>query len=132
MIVLDTHVLVRWVGGEIDLLSEPALRAIERERIGGEILISSISAWEIAMLISRGRLLLSMDVGEWLATVSQLEKLSFISVDNEIAVNSTELPGELHKDPADRIIVATSRKFAAPLVTADQKLRDYRYVKTIW
>lgn len=84
------------------------------------------------MLISRGRLLLSMDVGEWLATVSQLEKLSFISVDNEIAVNSTELPGELHKDPADRIIVATSRKFAAPLVTADQKLRDYRYVKTIW
>ncbi|WP_292664010.1 type II toxin-antitoxin system VapC family toxin [Mesorhizobium sp.] len=130
--MLDTHVLVRWVGGEIDLLSEPALRAIERERIGGEILISSISAWEIAMLISRGRLLLSMDVGEWLATVSQLEKLSFISVDNEIAVNSTELPGELHKDPADRIIVATSRKFAAPLVTADQKLRDYRYVKTIW
>lgn len=84
------------------------------------------------MLISRGRLLLSRDVGEWLATVSKLEKLSFISVDNEIAVNSTELPGEFHKDPADRIIVATSRKFAAPLVTADHKLRDYRYVKTIW
>ncbi|MER8388833.1 type II toxin-antitoxin system VapC family toxin [Mesorhizobium sp. M0166] len=130
--MLDTHVLVRWVGGETDMLSEPALHAIERERIGGEILISSISAWEIAMLISRGRLLLSMDVGEWLATVSKLEKLSFISVDNDIAVNSTELPGEFHKDPADRIIVATSRKFAAPLVTADQKLRDYRYVKTIW
>ncbi|MER8382499.1 type II toxin-antitoxin system VapC family toxin [Mesorhizobium sp. M0142] len=130
--MLDTHVLVRWVGGETDLLSEPALRAIERERLGGEILISSISAWEIAMLVSRGRLLLSMDVGEWLATVSKLEKLSFISVDNEIAVTSTELPGEFHKDPADRIIVATSRKFAAPLVTADHKLRDYRYVKTIW
>lgn len=75
---------------------------------------------------------LSMDVTEWLATAGEMETLSFVPVDNEIAVRSAELPGDIHRDPADRIIVATSRKFAAPLVSADQKLRDYQYVRTIW
>jgi PIN domain nuclease of toxin-antitoxin system len=132
LIVLDTHVLIWWVSGQHDLLSRAALTEINAERAGGEILVSSISAWEIAMLVSRGRLLLSMDVVDWLEAVEEIEGVRFVPLENEIAVRSTELPCEFHKDPADRIIVATSRRYAAPLVSADQKLRDYPHARTIW
>jgi len=84
------------------------------------------------MLVSKERVALSMDVGEWLKLVGQIEAVSFVPVDNEVAVQSIQLPGELHNDPADRIIVATARKFSTPLVTADVKLRDYPHVRTIW
>lgn len=132
MIILDTHTLIWWASGEGAQLSAAALQAIDSETDGGKILVSSISAWELAMLVAKGRVALSMDVGEWLSVVSQIEALSFVPVDNEIAVKSTELPGEFHKDPADRIIVATARKLAVPLVTADAKIRAYPHVRTIW
>ena len=97
-----------------------------------QIIVSAISAWEIAMLVEREKLLLSMDVGSWLATVAEIEAVRFLPVDVEIAVKSVELPGEFHKDPADRMIVSTARKLAVPLVTKDEKIRAYAHVKTIW
>jgi PIN domain nuclease of toxin-antitoxin system len=100
--------------------------------LDGEILISSITAWEIAMLVAKERITLSMNVAQWLDVVSQIDNVRFVPVYNEISVKSTELPGEFHKDPADRMIVATARKFAAPLVSADEKIRSYPHVKTIW
>ena len=132
MIVLDTHVLIWWVSGATDQLSPAAQQAITQEIQDGKIVVSSISAWELAMLVAKDRLALSMDVADWLACVDQIETLSFVPVDNIIAVKSTELPGEFHKDPADRIIVATARKVAAPLVTADEKILAYPHVRTIW
>ncbi|MBW7901527.1 MAG: type II toxin-antitoxin system VapC family toxin [Rhodocyclaceae bacterium] len=132
MIVLDTHTLLWWASGDEAQLSAAAAQAIEAELHGGQIVVSSISAWELAMLVAKGRVILSMDIGEWLSVAGQIEAVSFASVDNEIAVKSTELPGEFHKDPADRIIVATARKLAAPLVTADEKIRAYPHVRTIW
>lgn len=132
MIILDTHVLLWWVSGS-DLLSAAANKVIKRTLTkGSEIIISSISAWEISMLISKGRLVLSMDVESWLDEVAQIEGVRFVPVDNEIGIKSTALPGEFHKDPADRLIVATARKLAIPLVTADDKIISYEYVKTIW
>lgn len=131
MIVLDTHALVWWISGD-STLSKKAKAAIERERDGGAIIVSSISAWEIAMLVARERLVLSMDVGSWLATTGQIEAVRFLPVDVEIAIKSVDLPGEFHKDPADRMIVATARKLAAPLVTKDERIRAYAHVKTIW
>jgi len=132
MIVLDTHTLVWWASGDDKMLSAEARQAIETELNGGEILVSSISAWELSMLIERDRVALSMDVAQWLSNVASIEAVHFVPIDNEIAVKSTELPGEFHKDPADRFIVATARKFAAPLVTADEKIRAYAHVRTIW
>lgn len=132
MIILDTHVLLWWVSGS-DSLSTAANKVIKRTLTeGSEIIISSISAWEISMLISKGRLILSMDVESWLDEVAQIDGVRFVPVDNEIGVKSTALPGEFHKDPADRMIVATARKLAIPLVTADEKIIKYEYVKTIW
>lgn len=133
MIVLDTHVLLWWAGGQLDALSAAALAAIKREqKKQGTILVSSISAWEIAMLVARNRLALSMDVTAWLAAASRIENLRFVPVDNPIALESVNLPGDFHSDPADRIIVATARKNAAPLLTRDAKIQGYAPVQTIW
>lgn len=132
MIVLDTHVLLWWVSGS-DELSVAAKKAIKRTLTqGSELIVSSISAWEISMLIDKERLILSMDVESWFDEVSQIDGVRFMPVDNEIGIKSTVLPGDFHKDPADRMIVATARKLAVPLVTADEKIRNYEHVKTIW
>jgi len=132
MIVLDTHVLVWWVS-QIQPLSATAVKVInDTLHRDGEVIISSISAWEISMLMMKGRLILSMELDSWLDEVSQIEGVRFMPVDNEIAIKSTILPDTFHKDPADRIIVATARKLAAPLVTADTKIRNYAHVNTVW
>ncbi len=83
-------------------------------------------------LVHRGRLHLALDVSTWLARAETIPALVFVPVDTEIAVKSVELPGVFHKDPADRIIVATARKYAATIVTADAKIRAYPHVQTIW
>ncbi len=131
MIVLDTHTLVWWVNGDA-MLSKKAKAAIDGERDGGQIIVSAISAWEIAMLVEREKLVLSMDVESWLATVLEIDGLRFWPVDVEISTKSVRLPGDFHKDPADRMIVATARKLSVALVTKDDKIRDYAHVKTIW
>jgi PIN domain nuclease of toxin-antitoxin system len=131
VIVLDTHALVWWVDGDASL-SKKAKAAIHRERDGGQIIVSAISAWEVALLVEQGRLRLAMDVAAWLATIQGIDAVRFMPVDIDVAINSVKLPGEFHKDPADRMIVATARKFAAPLVTRDEKIRAYAHVKTIW
>jgi PIN domain nuclease of toxin-antitoxin system len=132
MIVIDTHVLVWWVSGS-GKLSTAAKKALKTTlNSSSEVLISSISAWEIAMLVEKGRLVLSMDVESWLDEVRQIDGVRFLPVDNEIGVKATALPGDFHKDPADRMIVATARKLAVPVVTADEKILRYEHVKTIW
>jgi PIN domain nuclease of toxin-antitoxin system len=132
MIVLDTHVLIWWATGDKAKLTKRAAAAINREYKSGALRVSSISAWEIAMLVARGRLHLTVDVSTWLDTAAQIENLRFMPVNNTIAIGSVQLPNPFHADPADRVIVATARALAAPLVTADEKLRGYASVETIW
>lgn len=84
------------------------------------------------MLVKRDRLVLSMDVSSWLAAVTQIDAVRFVPVDVEVATKSVELPGAFHQDPADRMIVATARKLAVPLVTKDDRIQAYAHVKTIW
>lgn len=133
MIVLDTHALIWWAGGD-DRISSTAKSTIESElqSDNGLVLVSTISAWEIALLVQRDKLTLSMEVDEWLEEVGAIEGVRFVPVDNDIAVASTRLPGEFHKDPADRMIVALARHLNAGLVTSDDKIRMYRHVRTIW
>ena len=96
------------------------------------IRVSSISVWEVAQLVSRGRLELTMDVADWVAKSESLPFLQFVPVDNRIALRSTCLPEPFHADPADRIIVATTLTLGGTLVTKDGKLRRYRHVATSW
>ncbi len=133
MIVLDTHVLLWWVNGDGDL-SRNAKLAIENELSSdnGAILVSAISAWEIAMLVGANRLMLAMPLDDWLEAAASIDMVSFVAVEAQIGVESTRLPGEFHKNPADRMIVALARHLNAPLVTADTKILEYKHVRAIW
>lgn len=133
MIVLDTHALIWWVNGD-SKLSARARKVIESEMTvdGGKILVSAMTAWEIAMLVNKNRLVLTMDLIEWLDTVRSIDAVQFVPIDNEVAVQSVQLPGDFHPDPADRMITALARHYSAMLVTSDDKIRNDRHVKTIW
>ena len=133
MIVLDTHALIWWVNGD-SKLSARARKVIESEITidGGKILVSAITAWEIAMLVDNNRLVLTMDLNEWLDTVRSIDAVQFVPINNEVAVQAVQLPGDFHPDPADRMITALARHYSASLVTSDDKIRNYRHVKTIW
>lgn len=133
MILLDTHALLWWVDGDSQLSSR-AKAAIEREQESdeGQILVSAISAWEIAMLVEKGRLTLTMGVDDWLDTVSEIDGVRFVPVDTAVGIQATRLPGEFHKDPADRMIVSLARHLNVPLVTADEKIRAYKHVRSVW
>jgi len=132
LIVLDTHALLWWVNDDKKL--SPTARKTIRSTLnkGEDVLVSSITAWEITMLASKGRLTLTMDVSEWLTSTATIEGVRYVPVDNEIAIHSVNLPGVFHPDPADRMITALARRYNVPLVTADEKIRGYKHVKTIW
>ena len=131
MIVLDTHVWVWWVSG-LEPLPPKARRLIRAAREQKAVYLSSISVWEVAQLTARGRLQLTMDVVDWVAKSEALPFVHFIPVDNAIALKSTKLPGTLHQDPADRMIIATALTLGFPLVTRDEKITRYPHVQTIW
>ena len=130
-VLVDTHILLWWVSGDAQL-STSAKQTIETTlKSDDEVLVSSMSAWEVAMLVEKGRLVLTMDVAQWFEHVKRIDGLRMVPVDETVGILSTQLPGEFHKDPADRMIVATARKFAIALVTADEKILAYTHVKTI-
>jgi PIN domain nuclease of toxin-antitoxin system len=132
LIVLDTHALIWWVNGGQEL-SPAAANAIEAEtKHDGRILVSTISIWEIAMLVQRERLVLSLDLDVWLVTLESIEPLEFVPLSPRVAVQAATLPGEFHKDPADRFIVSLARERGVSLVTADQKIQRYPHVKWLW
>lgn len=131
MIILDTHVLIFWLSNPEELSSK-ASEIIEKAVSDKEVYVSSISVWEIAMLVSKGRLELTMEVRDWIATVESLSFLHFIPVNNNISIKAVQLKDYVYKDPVDRIIIATSVALNAPLVTKDDKILEYSGVKAFW
>ena len=129
-LLLDTHAWIWWVAGLADLPTG-VRRQVDLAFRDARLWISSISAWEVALLVARGRLVLRYPVRDWIARSEALDGLRFLPVDNAIAVRSVELPG-LHPDPADRIIVASAERLGASLVTKDERLRAYPAVPTLW
>ena len=118
MIVLDTHVLV-WSRNGDPHLGRRAQRSIERAVQNSEAAVSAITFWEVAMLHNRGRVKLGESVWAWRTTLLR-EGLIEIPVDGEIAVRA-ELLQDLHRDPADRFIIATALG-GHELMTADESI----------
>ena len=131
MILLDTHAWVWWVGRP-KLLSPAARRRIDEAVEEGGVGVSAMSCWEVSLLVRRGRLELTMDIEDWIARSEALPFLDFLPVDHHVAVRSNNLPGKLHDDPADRIIVATAQVHGLTLITKDRRLRRYAHVETVW
>lgn len=131
MICLDTHALVWWISNPEKLTQKARVR-IGKELRKSEILISSISVWEIYLLVKKRRLNLTMDVDSWIEKIEALPFMKFVPVDNKIAARSVKLPGNLHEDPADRMIIATAREYGAELLTSDTRILKYPHVRTVW
>ncbi len=131
MIVLDTHVWLWWISNP-EILPIAATKAIDQSITENGIVISSISTWEVALLVDKGRLKLSVDVRDWVRKTESLPFVRFIPVDNTISLRSVTLPGQFHSDPADRIITATAMTMGLPLITKDEKIITYPHVHTIW
>lgn len=123
-LLLDTHALV-WLLSANPRLGPLARKAIQHAADNDALYLSAISSWEIAVLVSKGRLILERDVGEWIDTALALPGIRLEPLSPAVAVASTRLEGEIHADPADRIIAATARHLGATLVTADGLLLNY-------
>ena len=131
MIVVDTHIII-WDALKPDQISKKAKKAIETANETDGILFCEISLWEISMLISRSRIKVGISFQEFIRLVFASNNYQYQGITPEIAERSTTLPNEVNKDPADRIISATSVIKKAPLITADKNLQKAKSIKTIW
>lgn len=129
MIILDTHIWIWW-NQDSPKLTSFQKEIIDSSRTDG-IGISTISLLEISRLVNRGRLVLPLPLNEWFSIALAEEGILLIPITPAIAIESYSLPGEFHKDPADRIIVAIARTYDCPLMTNDSNILGYPHVKLI-
>ena len=129
MIVLDTHIWVWWIHEDPQLTQRQQAWIREHEEQG--LGVSAISCWEVAKLVEYHRLTLPCPVAEWMDQALAYPGMQLLHLTPRIAVESTQLPGSFHRDPADQIIVATARIYDCPLLTADGKILDYPHVKLL-
>jgi PIN domain nuclease of toxin-antitoxin system len=117
--VLDTHAWVAWMLGSRDLPASvrDALDALAPD---SRPYVSAISLWEVAMLVERERLSLTLPLGDWLAVAAHPRTVRLIPITPAIAAGTAALPSTFHRDPADRLIVATCLELDAPLLTQDR------------
>jgi PIN domain nuclease of toxin-antitoxin system len=129
VILLDTHIWVWSVQGDARLTEAQQGVIAENEPVG--LGVSIISCWEVAKLVEVGRLTLPLPTLEWIEQALAYPGIRLLDLTPRIAVTSTELPGEFHRDPADQIPVATAMVYDVPLLTADQRIIDYAHVSTL-
>lgn len=123
MILLDTHVLVRYLMGDKQL-GRRAVAAIDKALPDDQVFVSAISFWEVAMLVQRGRLQIDTTVAAF-RTLALRHGIHEEPLDGEIGISAAELP-DSHADPADRMLVATAILRGLKLITADGALLSWR------
>ena len=123
-VLLDTHILIWYVEGD-NHLKKQHLDIIEKARQQNKLYISAISIWEITMLSEKERIVLSVTLSEWIDKALSTEGLNIIDLSTNILIESCQLPHYPHKDPADRMIIATARHLSISLMTFDNKMIEY-------
>jgi len=129
VILLDTHILV-WLTSEPENLSKQADAAIRRANRAGGIAISAITLWELAWLVTHGRLQVMGTVEAYLEEVSS--RVAVRPITTKIAVLANQLPADYSSDPCDRLIGATALAEGMVLITKDTKMRDCKQLHTLW
>jgi PIN domain nuclease of toxin-antitoxin system len=129
VILLDTHIWVWWVQGDLKLSASQQGHLTDNESAG--LGVSVVSCWEVGCLVARGKLVLPTSVEQWVLDALAYPGVRLLNVTPEIAMASTRLPDPFHKDPVDRILVATARHLDIPILTADNKIPSYPHVSTL-
>ena len=123
-LLLDTCTLIFMT--ERTRMAPAAVETLQAATEGGEITyVSPITAWEVGMLTSRGRLQLLIRPERWFSNLFEVPGVRFAEMSPDVLIASSFLPGKPPKDPTDRIIAATARELGATLITRDRALLDY-------
>jgi PIN domain nuclease of toxin-antitoxin system len=131
LILLDTHTAL-WAFTKPERLSKDAGRSIlAAERTDG-VALASISLWEIAALIARGRVQVEGSAERFLERLISRPAVFVLELTPEIAALATQFPADFPGDPADRLIGATARAHGLALVTRDEHLRRSPLLRTVW
>lgn len=123
-ILLDTHVFIWMITAE-NKLSNSIHKKITEYLPGRRVLLSAITVWEIAVLVQKRRLQLSLPIKAWVEQALTTPGLTVVPLSTAILLESCLLPGDLHDDPADRMIIATARLENAALITRDSRILEY-------
>lgn len=127
MIVLDTHIWIWWVHN--DPLLPSTYQRYLHTHASSSFGVSIISCWEVALLDAGGKITLPLTIGDWLHDALTFPGIQLLDLTPEIVVDANHLPDNFHRDPADRLIVATARQHGCPLITQDAKIRSYPHVQ---
>ena len=121
MMVLDTHIWLRWLPGSEQALPHSVRHAI---RGGGRLMVSAVSVWEALYLARAGRVALGFPWEEWLPLATQAARIEVVPISQTIAARAAHLPLH-HRDPADRFIIATALELDARIISLDEKFPLY-------
>lgn len=121
MILLDTHIWVRWIEPGTDPLPAVFSRMIDNS---DQVAVSAISCWEVTYLAKRNRLMLPLPVNEWLQAALDESGVISLPLTSQMASRAANL-ANIHRDPADRFIIATSLETGATLLTLDGVFKNY-------
>lgn len=124
-LLLDTHIWVWYVEGDRTRFSPRIEPVVESAVARGDVFVSAISVWEVAQLDASRRLELTQDVRTWVGRALSFPGVALRALTPSIAIESTRLPGTIHRDPADRMLIATSRLTGAAIVTCDTRILSY-------
>ena len=128
--LLDTHVLIWWLSDRTQL-SPGQREVIESATSDVPVFVSDISLWEVAMLASLGRIRLALPLREWLDKAVAPPLVRRQGISPAVATEVAALPDSFHRDPADRILVATARVLGATLLTNDHRIIDASLTPTL-
>lgn len=124
-LLLDTHIWLWYAEGLSDRLRPTQVKRLDELRRKEGLFISAVSVWEVGAHIRKGRVHLSVPLRDWVDRTLTTRGIRFMPLDAATAAESTQLPGELPGDPADRFLVATARVHGATLATRDKALIEY-------
>lgn len=124
-LLLDTHAWLWTLDGTAGALTKPALRLIDRAAAARCLFVSDISFWEVAMLVSTGRLELAADPVLWLQRAALAPGIQSVPLTRDVLIESTRLAGTPHGDPADRMLIAQAQLLGASLLTCDKGIVAY-------
>ena len=128
--LLDTHAWLWWLDGS-PRVSARERRVLDALPPGQRPYLCAISLWEMALLVELGRVALRQAFDVWVDTAASRETVHLLDVSVAIAKELARLPKNFHRDPADRLIVATARAMDLPVLTADTAIRRSKLVR-LW
>jgi PIN domain nuclease of toxin-antitoxin system len=128
--LLDTHVLLFWLEDRGRLSAEQR-HVLASAGTGNPLMVSDISLWEIATLFSLKRISLDRPLRIWLESATAPPLVRRVGISPAIAEQTARIPASFHRDPADRILVATAQVLGAVLVTCDRRIREASLVPTV-